>query len=178
MPPFCCIKPPLTGISYHQNATMTVQETYSWSTQKQTASSDISDNDFPPLVSDATVPDGYATRRRRTLIGSVPVNSRLLPIQWTSRNQLNIRWSWTRDQWEFLLDSGETSTHDSLQTTAVQTAPSKTTCNVEHTRCSYKQGNFTVLSQNITTVLGPLLYVLYTAALEQIVARHDQRLHM
>jgi len=27
-------------------------------------------------------------------------------------------------------------------------------------------------------VLGPLLYVLYTAELEQIVARHDQRLHM
>ena len=28
------------------------------------------------------------------------------------------------------------------------------------------------------SVLGPLLYVLYTAELEQIVARHDQRLHM
>ena len=27
-------------------------------------------------------------------------------------------------------------------------------------------------------MLGPLLYVLYTAELEQIVARHDQRLHM
>ena len=28
------------------------------------------------------------------------------------------------------------------------------------------------------SVLGPLLYVLYTAELEQIVARHNQRLHM
>ena len=28
------------------------------------------------------------------------------------------------------------------------------------------------------SVLGPLLYVLYTTELEQIVARHDQRLHM
>ena len=28
------------------------------------------------------------------------------------------------------------------------------------------------------SVLGPLLYVLYTAELEHIVARHDQRLHM
>jgi len=28
------------------------------------------------------------------------------------------------------------------------------------------------------SVLGPLLYVLYTVELEQIVARHDQRLHM
>ena len=28
------------------------------------------------------------------------------------------------------------------------------------------------------SVLGPLLYVLYTAELEQIVARHDQCLHM
>ena len=28
------------------------------------------------------------------------------------------------------------------------------------------------------SVLGPLLYVLYTAELEQIIARHNQRLHM